>query len=71
MHNLKPNAIGMSLAPFLLRSNRHSPVYLSVLIACCDSLSLAGCINMQTIPSVILPVFKNVGFYGLNLVTTG
>ena len=71
MHDIKPKAVSLSLDPFLLRYNRHSPVSRNIFIARCDSLPSAGCINIQPMPSAIQSVFNNVGFYRSNLVSNG
>ena len=71
MHNLEPNANSLSLDPFLLRLNRHSPVSRNVLIVRCDSSSLAGCIKIHPMPSALHYDFNNFGLSGSNMLRNG
>ena len=71
MHDIEPNDIGLILAPFLHRSNRHSLVSHNVSIMRCDSLSSTGCIKIQPIPSALQSAFNHVGLSRSNLVSNG
>ena len=71
VHHQYPNAKGLNLAPFLLKSKRYSPVSHKSLTASCNSLSYVVCIRIQPMPSAIQPVLMKVGLPRSDLANTG
>ena len=70
MHDWDPNAMGLSLDPFLPRPKRNSPVSQNILTSRCDYSSSAGCIKIQPIPSVLQSVLIKVSSPGSNIAKT-
>ena len=67
----EPKAIGFNLTPCFDKSNKHSPDANNFFDVACDSLSFAGCISIQSIPSLLQSVLKILGRVVSNRATIG
>ena len=60
----EPNPVSRWSAPLCVRSKRHSPMDINVLVVLIDSSSSAGCMRIHTIPSILHSVFRKMCLLG-------